>query len=195
MNSSVTSSTWAIGSLQEASPIGKYFPMLDNVDLSNITPIYQGSWPVGESDRVVRVVTTTAQGTQFFSCQTSQFAAVFNSFIAQKDDDIATLKRIASWQKRRLDYQSVYSAYLLEAIDEEEFIAEAEKFATEYNKVDFAKISSGIQQIQRLLDFEFDYSDYADYFGVEIGDVIEAAGSSHGEARVVGLIQADVKHE
>jgi hypothetical protein len=138
-----------------------------------LTVINSTSAWVSGSEIVYRHDGTTS-GSAFSLMGSYDSVSVFESIIAQKDIALFRLKSVVNWQKTRLDYQSVYSAYLLGAMDEEEFMVEAEVFATEYKDLEFSVIAQEIRELSKLLDFELSAIDYADYFGVEHHAVIEA---------------------
>lgn len=128
-------------------------------------------------------MTTSAHGHISF-CETDAFKETLMAAVVQKDKDIWRLKTVTNWQKHRLDYQSVYSAYLLGAISEPEFVEEAEKFSSDYREMRPAEIVATIQDLSRLLEFKLSVADYADYLGVEQDAVMSA----------VQNLQVDVLH-
>ncbi len=128
------------------------------------------------SDRIVRYVTTTANfGMPVGSWRTQDVMKRFQTLLNDKDEAIECLKSVAVWQKHRLDYQAVYNAYLLEAIDEDEFIEESERFSRDCKQIAPALIADRITKISGLLSFNLGPTDYADYFGVEVDAVKEAS--------------------
>lgn len=117
------------------------------------------------------------------SWKTVDFQTAINSIVSQKDSIIRKLKDITSWQKHRLDYQAVYTAYLLGSIEEEEFIEEADKFASNYKSIEPAKIAIEIESYSKLLDFKLTASDYSDFFSVDLMTVIQATSLLSSEVR------------
>lgn len=132
------------------------------------------SWEHSIDRVIIRYVNTSSIDKQVFSWKSQNLISAFQTVLHEQDEDIRYLKAITDWQKHRLDYQAVYNAYLLEAIDESEFLKEAEKFASMYREVEPSEIVAGIAKISKLVSFSLDLSDYADFFGIEM-DAVKAA--------------------
>ena len=144
------------------------------------------NWPHG-TDRIVRYVTTSSIGMPVSPCKNWNIISAYQAALHEQDEDIRYLKAITKWQKHRLDYQAVYNAYLLEAIDETEFLEEADKFSSTYREVNPSEIISGIEKISKLVPFSLDLSDYADFFGVETETVRAAFASLSADLRPMNL--------
>jgi hypothetical protein len=78
--------------------------------------------------------------------------------------DVELLCSIILWQKKTIDYQALYTAFLLNSLSEEEFEEEAEKFTVHHNDVPPEKIAFEVERLDSLIGIKFDTSDYADYF-------------------------------
>ncbi|MFS8973845.1 hypothetical protein PO002_04925 [Cupriavidus necator] len=89
------------------------------------------------------------------------------AWASAKEHDVAALKRVTRWQKRRLDYQALYNAYVLGAVSEDDFLKDAEEFSSDIKEVSEAQIAENISHLSRLLDFELTASDYADFMDTE----------------------------
>lgn len=188
----IDSKTFLVGSLQLTSSTGVLPQSVDWFDSAQVFTRASDVFSGVVNDHIVRVVTTTAHGTHFAAYPTNQFASALHALLAQKDADIFLLKDIAKWQKKRLDYQGIYNAYLLEAIDEDEFVAEADKYATEFKTAIPEQIRDGMIHINGLLGFQLDQSDFADYFGVEVNDVILATNLLNSDGSgVIPLLGAE----
>jgi hypothetical protein len=87
-----------------------------------------------------------------------------NSCYYKYFQDVKLLCSVILWQKKTIDYQALYTAFLLNSLSEEEFEEEAEKFTVHQNDVLPEKIASDIERLDSLIGIKFDTSDYADYF-------------------------------
>lgn len=133
-------------------------------------------------DVLCRILTTTTTTTVAGIWDTATFAETFLKTLEQSDQAISRLKSITKWQKHRLDYQAVYSAYLLGAMNEEEFMKEADNYATEYQEKPISAVLDEIKEIQMLLDFEMSPSDFSDYLGIEQHVISNALSFSENES-------------
>jgi hypothetical protein len=78
--------------------------------------------------------------------------------------DLRLLSSVILWQKKIIDYQALYTAFLLNSLSEDEFELESEKFIVHQKDVLPEKIASDIERLDSLIGIKFDTSDYADYF-------------------------------
>lgn len=108
------------------------------------------------------------------SMPTSTFVKCVHELLNRKNDVVDTLRGIVHWQKRRLDYQAIYSAYLLGAIGEKEFEEDSEEFSNEIRNISFDDLVSAISKIRRATDLDFATADFADYFSAEASSIIPA---------------------
>jgi len=128
------------------------------------------------SDFMCRVkVDSTSSQAWVATVQTKHFQAVVHSVITAKDADIWRLKAVVLWLKTRLDYQAIHTAYLMGSMEEAEFAEESDKYSTEYKQIDPRKIATEIVECSKLLDFELSPADYADFLGVDVEAVLQAA--------------------
>lgn len=148
--------------------IGNQFELCEGSEFVDVLSSAHGA------DRIVRYVSTSSIDKPVSPWKTWSLNSVFRAVLHEQDEDIRYLKAITEWQKHRLDYQAVYNAYLLEAIDESEFLEEAEKFSSTYREVEPSEMVAGIAKISKLVSFRLDLSDYADFFGVET-EAVKAA--------------------
>ena len=87
-----------------------------------------------------------------------------NAYHYQHGQDIVLLRSVILWQRNNIDYNGLYTAFLLGCLSEEEFEEESEKFTIYEEFVDPIKIASDINRIYSLTGVDFDTSDYAGYF-------------------------------
>ncbi|MFZ2170650.1 MAG: hypothetical protein WAW61_13565 [Methylococcaceae bacterium] len=119
-----------------------------------------------QSDNQCKTISVT-------STQTQTITDVFNAYRIRYDRDVELLCSVIYWQKKTIDYQALYTAFLLNALSEEDFEQEAEKFTVHQKDVPPEKIASVVNQLDSLLELTFDTSDYADYFQCSQKNVID----------------------
>lgn len=152
--------------------------------------------PAGASiepfDRIVRISTdflTQSLVTQW--CDTNELQRFVIGLAETKQHDVDLLKSFAAWQKKKLDYQAVYNAYILEAISEEEFEEESAPYVVEIKEVDSAAIGKAMDELVELLPFEVSTSDFADYFECEPEDVVLAISAVSRNEKLRALLSND----
>ena len=138
-------------------------------------------------DFMCRVKIDSSTDAWVATVKTKDFQAVLHSAIEAKDADIWRLKAVALWLKTRLDYQAIHTAYLMGSMEEDEFVAEAEKYSTEYKHLDPRQIVTEIVECSRLLNFELSAADYADFLGVEVDSVLNVANKLGSDAKRILL--------
>ena len=78
--------------------------------------------------------------------------------------DIIILRKIIFYLRNKINYQSLYTAFLLGTLSEEEFEEESEKFIVQQKDISVETVASEIKRIHNLAWLDFSISDYADYF-------------------------------
>jgi hypothetical protein len=96
-----------------------------------------------------------------------------NTYLAQHLQNTELLCSVIYWQKRTIDYQALYAAFLLDSLSEEDFEQEAEKFTIHQKRILPEKIAFDIEQLDSLIGIKFDTSDYSDYFQCSQENVME----------------------
>jgi len=96
-----------------------------------------------------------------------------NAYHGQHEQDINLLRSVIFWLRNNLNYDGVYTAFLLGCLSEEEFEEESEKFTVYEEFVDPIKIAQDIQKMYSLIGVDFDTSDYAGYFKCSQENVME----------------------
>jgi hypothetical protein len=99
--------------------------------------------------------------------QTREVEARILAWGEEKDRDIAILKSVANWQRKYINYQATYSAYLLGALTEEEFELESSPYISEIKEVPPSELVPAIGRVKRLLDFDLGESELAEFFEVD----------------------------
>lgn len=131
--------------------------------------------PYPERDYIVRISTnqeTKSTSMQLYS--TGVVAARLNNYAAAMTRDINLLKSVIHWQHRRLDYGSIYNAYLMDQITEEEFETAVEQFAYEPQNVDPDVLAADASRVFELTEIPYEPSDLADLFQCEHANMMEA---------------------
>ncbi|WP_322086050.1 hypothetical protein [Burkholderia sp. BCC1999] len=112
------------------------------------------------------------------SIDSDSFMSAMFTWACDRVGEIDLLKSFAAWQKRKLDYDGLYTAYLLEALSEEEFVSEAHSFATVLEQPDEQRILDVAERLAALLPFEVTTADLAEFLKTEPRLVLEAIASS-----------------
>lgn len=126
-------------------------------------------------DVLVRVSRETASKvTSIASMDTQLFVAKLHNVQREWKLDVSALNELVEWQHKIIDFNSSYSAYLLEQIDEEEFELIAEQMATEEQEVNPSDLASAMARILRLTTIDYSPSDFANMFNCS-SEAIDAA--------------------
>jgi hypothetical protein len=119
---------------------------------------------VSPVDRMVRLSTDfQTQSLVTHVWNTSEFMYGVQLWANQRTEEVELLASFATWQKRKLDYDGVYAAWLLEAISEEEFVEEASKFAVVLGELDPGTVVAVSNKLVSLLPFEVTTADLAEF--------------------------------
>lgn len=88
----------------------------------------------------------------------------FNRAMDSRSWDVDVLRSVVLWQRRTIDFQAIHTAFLLDAITEDEFEEESSKFVVDLKNLDPRFIAMMIKRVDFLVGLQFDTSDYADFF-------------------------------
>lgn len=119
-----------------------------------------------QSENGFKAITLTSTNTQ-------TIRDGLDTYHNQHKQDINLLRSVIFWLRNNLDYDGVYTAFLLGCLSEEEFEEESEKFTVYEEFVDPIKIAQDIQKMYSLIGVDFDTSDYAGYFKCSQENVME----------------------
>ncbi len=105
----------------------------------------------------------------------------------ESDGERQILIEFIKWQKKRIDYQATYQAFLLGAMTEEEFKEESSKYTITLRDVtDFEALNNELMKMSvALRDFDFTLADAADFLQVSLADLHTAISSSPNEVSYV----------
>jgi hypothetical protein len=95
-------------------------------------------------------------------------------WVNERAAEVGLLTCFAAWQKRKLDYDGVYAAWLLEATTEEEFVEEAKKFAVILTEKDPQYMVQVAEKLVSLLPFELTTADLAEFLQTEPRALLDA---------------------
>jgi len=125
-------------------------------------------------DFLIRVTGSTDEDMQLNFTGTNDFKSYFNKtfgyFVFVKD----TLAEVILSQKRSLDYNGFYNAFLMQQLSEEEFIEIAKNFTYQPKTYSVAILSSKIRLLYDLTNIDYSASEMADIFQCHCNDIAQA---------------------
>ena len=107
----------------------------------------------------------------------SHFANIFEHFKFVKD----TLVEVIFSQKRSLDYNGFYNAFLMRQLSEEEFINIAGKYTYQPKTIDINVLASKVNILFNLTQIDYSASELADIFqctGSNVNEAIQFIGNN-----------------
>jgi hypothetical protein len=122
-------------------------------------------------------VDTSTQSLPIVTWERADFRGKLVSWFVEKERDIFELKSVTKWQKKCLDYQSVYNAYLLGSLTEEEFETDSDEYTSDIREISTEEILATINRLNKLLDFKLTASDFASYLQTDTSVVSDAIES------------------
>ena len=129
-------------------------------------------------DLVARISGSTASNVA--SVAISDTESVFkrvSEYIIDCKRNVDVLRGVVRWQHRVIDYNSSYTAFLMEQIDEEEFEVVANSFAEAQVDISSLDLAFDIERIHELTGIDYTVMDYANMFGTT-EDAVESAARS-----------------
>ena len=135
------------------------------------------TWPTcfnNETDLTHRIVETS---TLEVHCKSWSGQEFFYSMYERQIEllhDVDALKKVTKWQKKHIEYQSVYNAFVLGAMTEEEFEEESEPYIANSENVPAEVLAPLITRLNRLLDFKLSDTEFSEYLEVELQSVEDA---------------------
>lgn len=114
------------------------------------------------------VLTTVA------SVPTTSFVHRIGVIWDQSEEIIGCLRSIVRWQKSRLDYSELHTAYVMGALSEEEFVKDAEAFAAQIVVLPKEEVATCLQRVFAATEVRFSASDLADLMNIEVEAVFQA---------------------
>ncbi len=118
-----------------------------------------------QNDMIHRTILNRATtSVQIMSVPTSEIGRRIDEYSGANRADVRLLQKYAAWQRKYIDFQATYAAFLLGAISEEEFETDSEQFSPKIRELDPNSIVGEIDQLGRLLEFELRPVELAEYF-------------------------------
>lgn len=131
-----------------------------------VVPLSQGVFP--PMDHMVRILTDqTTQSLVARSWETSDFMHGVYVWAAARQQEVDLLTSFATWQKHKLDFAGVYTAFLLDAISEDEFVEESRKYAITVQAKCEVDMVETAEKLVSILPFELTTADIAEYLRTE----------------------------
>lgn len=133
-----------------------------------------------ESDHVYRVITTSAAVPEVTMWETAELRARFDSTVHSLVRKVNTLKCIVKWQRQKLDYQAMYTAYLLGTLPEDEFLKDSDRYVALpcLNVAPAESLGEQVAEISQLTEGLLDPVDTAEFLGLEVDDVLRVIDRS-----------------
>jgi hypothetical protein len=148
------------------------------------TPARVSVPPQNQVDYVLLAsVNTSTQSLAISAWRSIDFEKQLNVWAFEKERDISELKSVVLWQKKCLTYQSIYSAFLLGILTEEEFEHDSEEYTSDIRDVTKEEILSTVDRLNRLLEFKFTVFDFANYLQTDPSVVSDAIESTNDQIR------------
>lgn len=152
-----------------------------------------GPWVFGSAQVGANIALAPSTGTPFVvsdtmhriqidsstivTCQFWDTNDVRDQLVASHDSlykDIDALKVVVNWQRKSLNYQSVYNAYLIGLMTEEEFDKESDSYISEIKEAPIDQVAEVVQRLDRLLDFKLSEAELAEHLEVPLEAVEQA---------------------
>lgn len=128
-------------------------------------------------DILFRLQTASTPTTNRYSLKIAPTSAVTSRFwqlIEHKNFELRVLSGVVSAQKRMLDYSSLYAAFLLEQLSEEEFVEETQNFVIQPENLSDDELAQKLKVLFDCNGLDFTVSDLADIFSVDEAHVRNA---------------------
>ncbi|MDO8048498.1 hypothetical protein O3301_08465 [Janthinobacterium sp. SUN211] len=132
-------------------------------------------WVKWDYDMIHRTVVDNSTKSMFIQSKpTREFAKQLYGYFDGAAADLQRVKKFARWQRKYIDFQATYSAYLLGALTEEEFEADSEQYAPRLREIDPELLAPEIARLTELLEFGVAPAQLAEYFETD-QTVVQAA--------------------
>jgi hypothetical protein len=93
--------------------------------------------------------------------------------------DIDALKIVVNFQRKYINYQALYNAFLLGTLSEDEFDKEADGYIAEERAIAPEVLAPIIERLHRLLDFTLSDREIAEYLEVDRNSMSQAFSLIH----------------
>lgn len=141
----------------------------------DILELKADAWFNRGNDMIHRTVVDNSTRSMYISSKpTREFAKQLYSYFDDTAADLKRVKSFARWQRKYIDFQATYSAFLLGALTEEEFEADSEQYAPKLREIDPEWLAPEIARLTELLEFGVAPAQLAEYFETDQA-VVQAA--------------------
>ena len=123
---------------------------------------------VGTGSSVINI--TSMAATQDVYASLYKFCS---SHVHAAREDVQTLKKVVAWQHNLIEYNSVYNAFLLEQITEDEFEVAATAYEFELVSCETVALKESIRNVLKVTEIDYQPSDMADLFRCDHQHVVE----------------------
>lgn len=130
--------------------------------------INQGHWLFKTEDTLTRtIVDGVTQSIYSASWPTAEVNKGIEWYLSKRNEDVSVLQKYAKWQRKYIDFQATYAAFLLGAISEDEFETDSQQYAPNIREIATDELIPKIEHLAELLDFDLRASELAEYFETE----------------------------
>lgn len=130
--------------------------------------------PKLEYDFLVRVYGLTYEDIVFAVTETADIKSYFGNIFDYYKFAIETLIEVIISQKKILDYNGVYNAFLMDQLSEDDFIKISKQFTYTPKTIDNKLLSTKINILIELTKVDYSASELSDIFQCNNNDVMEA---------------------
>lgn len=141
---------------------------------------------VGERDMLHRTISSATSVVSTMSWPTSFVTGKLDAWHESLQADINALKTVANFQRKYINYQATYNAFLLGTLTEDEFDVESDAYISEERKVDAVELAPLIDRLKRLLDFELTDRELGEYLEVD-SESFQRAVDALGDLRTLNI--------
>lgn len=137
-------------------------------------PIVKETSSYKSFDIMIRVSSESSSDIKIDLTHTHTLRSSFNDICGVFRNDIKTLANVIKSQHQLIEYNSIYNAYILGHITEDEFIKQSEEFSYLPEDIDTDELANKLYCLIRHTGLEFSSSDVADIFQCEYEHVTKA---------------------
>jgi hypothetical protein len=141
------------------------------------TPTTQVEWyragVIGAVDTIQRTVASPTS-VRTLCLPTAVVASQLNAWHDNLQADINALKVVTKFQRKYINYQATYNAFLLGTLTEDEFDVESDAYVSEEKKVDPLNLAPIVERLKRLLEFPLTDRELGEYLEVDYESIVAA---------------------
>jgi len=149
-------------------------PVIGTAKPANQTDWLPASFQGGEVDLIHRTITNASTVISHAALPT---AHVHNKLLAWHDSlmaDVDALVNVAVFQRKYINYQATYNAFLLGALSEEEFEEESDAHMVEEKQFPPEVLAPVLKRLERLLPFDLNQRELGEYLEADQKSIQQA---------------------